>query len=267
MKTGAELIGEIDAVSRDSLAFFWLGQHSFVLKIAGKTIWIDPYLTESPKRLIPPFLLPEQLTNADIILGTHDHSDHIDRPSLPAMAAASPGAPIVIPEAASGKVSAACGIPMERIVPMNDGRSAEIGGVRISAVASAHEFLQFDSQSGLYPFLGYVIEYGGFCVYHPGDCCAYDGWAAKLGGFRINLAFLPINGRDAARYSSGCMGNMTFQEAADFAGIISPDLTIPTHYDMFANNRENPKSFIDYMAAKYPRMKTCIPKYARACVI
>lgn len=266
MKIGKDLINEINESlpATGEVLAWWLGQHSFIIKIRDRIIYIDPYLTDNGKRLISPFLKPEELTNADIILGTHDHSDHIDRPAWPAIAKASPSAKFAVPEAVRKSVLDATGIGAERIMGMNDPDMREIFSVKISAVAAAHEFLDFNPETGLYPHLGYVIEYGGVTVYHPGDCCIYDGLAAKLKRWKIDLAFLPINGRDAARYTSGCIGNMTFQEAADLAGTLNFGLTIPTHYDMFAGNRENPRSFIDYMTAKYPKLKTMIPRYATA---
>ncbi len=268
MKTGKELIKEINDSPEDhgKLLFWWLGQHSFIVKISDKIIYIDPYLSDIQKRLIPPFLKPEELTNADIILGTHDHSDHIDRPILSAIAAASPKALFIVPEAVRKNLADATQISPERFIGMNDSVTKEISSVKITALASAHEFLSRDEKTGLYPFLGYVLEYKGMNVYHSGDCCLYDGLADKLKKWKIDVAFLPINGRDATRYMAKCLGNMTFQEAADLAGSISPGLTIPTHYDMFANNRENPKNFTDYMTAKYPGLKTLIPKYATASV-
>ena len=75
------------------------------------------------------------------------------------------------------------------------------------------------------------------------------------------MAFLPINGRDAKRLSSGCLGNMTYQEAADLAGELSFGMTIPTHYDMFENNSADPQPFIDYMKVKYPNSKTLLPQH------
>ncbi len=69
---------------------------------------------------------------------------------------------------------------------------------------------------------------------------------------------LPINGRDAKRLSSGCIGNMTYQEAADLAGALGPRLTIPAHYDMFAENSEDPALFDNYMRVKYPALKVCV---------
>ena len=100
MPCGTELIAEINqaAPPEGGCTFWWLGQHSFVLKLAGKVIYIDPYLTASEDRLLPPPLQPGEVTNADLILGTHDHLDHIDREALPGMAAASLNAKIVVPE-------------------------------------------------------------------------------------------------------------------------------------------------------------------------
>ena len=263
MKVGKDLINEIDGSvpATGEVLAWWLGQHSFIIKIKDRIIYIDPYLSDKDKRLISPFIKPEELTNAHIILGTHDHSDHIDRPAWPAIAKASPSAKFAIPEAVKKNVIEATGVSADRVIGMNDPETKEICSVKISAVASAHEFLAPDPKSGFYPCLGYVIEYGEVTVYHSGDCCIYDGLASKLKKWKIDLAFLPINGRDALRYTTGCIGNMTFQEAADLAGPLNFGLTIPSHYDMFAGNRENPKSFTDYMAAKYPTCKTMIPRY------
>ncbi len=63
---------------------------------------------------------------------------------------------------------------------------------------------------------------------------------------------MPINGRDAARYRSGCIGNFTFQEAVDLVGEVRPRLAVPMHYDMFAGNSEQVDRFTDYLDAKYP---------------
>ena len=45
---------------------------------------------------------------------------------------------------------------------------------------------------------------------------------------------------------------MTFQEAADLAGELSPRAVIPGHWDMFADNPGDPAAFEDYLDAKYP---------------
>ena len=60
----------------------------------------------------------------------------------------------------------------------------------------------------------------------------------------------------AKRYAANCIGNMTYQEAADLAGWCWTKCVIPAHYDMFAMNQEDPQLFLDYMAVKYPEIKT-----------
>ena len=41
---------------------------------------------------------------------------------------------------------------------------------------------------------------------------------------------------------------MTYQEAADLAGEVEPYVVIPGHWDMFADNSEDPYAFQDYIA-------------------
>jgi L-ascorbate metabolism protein UlaG (beta-lactamase superfamily) len=90
------------------------------------------------------------------------------------------------------------------------------------------------------------------CGYHSGDTLVYEGLLQTLRQWSLDVAFLPINGRDAVRYQSGCIGNMTYQEAVDLAGELEVGLAVPSHWDMFLANSEDPQRFVQYLAAKYP---------------
>jgi L-ascorbate 6-phosphate lactonase len=258
MLTGKQLIADIDAcvVGAGELGLWWLGQHSFVVKAGQTVVYIDPFLSVYHGRQVPPLLQPEEIGNARLICGTHDHVDHIDRAVWPALAAASPGVTFVLPDMVRDSVAAEQGIAAERLAGLDDGKTIEVGGVRITGVPAAHEFLDQDPLTGRYPYLGYVVEAGGCVLYHSGDCCIYEGLQARLRRWQIDVACLPINGRDAVRLASGCIGNMTYQEATDLAGSVRPALTIPAHYEMFANNSQDPQAFLDYMAVKYPGLRT-----------
>jgi L-ascorbate 6-phosphate lactonase len=264
--TGEELIRDINEcqVSHGELVIWWMGQHSFVLKAGQTVIYLDPFLTELPGRLVAPLLRPEQVTNADIICGSHDHDDHIDRGVWPQLAVASPQATFIVPDLLRANVAEDLKLPLPRLVGLDDGRSVEIQGIRISAVAAAHEFLDRDPLSGRYPYLGFVIEANGCVLYHSGDSCIYEGLQTRLKQWHVDIALLPINGRDATRLAAGCIGNMTYQEAADLAGALQPALTIPAHYDMFAMNSQNPQPFVDYMRVKYPHLSTTLLRYGAA---
>jgi L-ascorbate metabolism protein UlaG (beta-lactamase superfamily) len=269
MQAGKELIADIDQceVGYGKCALWWLGQHSFILKLGSKVLYVDLFLSALPDRRVSPLLDPAEIHHADFFLGTHDHTDHIDRDIWPALAGASTGAKFIVPEKLLEGLSKDLNIPADRFVGLDDLKSFETGDLKITGIAAAHEFLDRDPVTGQYPHLGYVIEGNGCTIYHSGDCCIYEGLLTKLKRWSFDVVLLPINGRDAKRFTAGCIGNMTYQEAADLSGGLAPKLTIPTHYDMFAMNQENPALFVDYMKAKYPHLKTQLCEYAKPLLI
>lgn len=261
MQRGASLIADIDACtpSAGEAAFWWLGQHSWVVKTRSKVLYFDPFLSPLDGRLVPPLLAPEEIRHADFIFGSHDHVDHIDRAVWPALAASAAKARFIVPDLLREKLACELQIPADRFAGLDDGKTVELGGLRISAIAAAHEFLDQDPASGRFPYLGFIVECDGVTIYHAGDTCIYEGMITKLRRWKIDLAFLPINGRDARRLSAGWIGNMTYPEAADLAGALQPGLTVPAHYEMFAFSPGDVAGFADYMRVKYPKLvvKVC----------
>ena len=75
------------------LAAVWLGHATVLLRIGGMTILTDPVLsnrvgvglglfTGGPRRLVAPALTVRELPPIDLILISHAHFDHLDRPTL-----------------------------------------------------------------------------------------------------------------------------------------------------------------------------------------
>ncbi|MFC1675662.1 MBL fold metallo-hydrolase [Planctomycetota bacterium] len=269
MLTGKELLAQIDLTQLPpgQVALWWAGQQGYIIKTAQTVIYLDVFFSPHPRRQIPLLIPPEFANNADIVFGTHDHKDHIDRQSWPALAKASPQATFVVPELLRTDLAEDLNIPAERFIGINDCQTTQLKGLKITGIASAHELLERDENTGLYPYMGYVIEADGFYLYHCGDCCIYEGLQTKLKQFSIDLSMLPINGRDAVRLARGCIGCMTYQEAADLAGAIESKLTLPGHYDMFADNSEDPKLFTEYMKVKYPHLQTKICQHAQRLIL
>lgn len=261
MLTGKKLIQEINNVKVESghLAFWWLGQFSFIVKTKKNVIYLDPFLSDHPKRRVASLLKPEEASNADIITGSHNHADHIDVPALPAIMNASPQSVLIIPKAVWPDLKNIDCLE-DRVHPIDAGETYASDGVKVTAIKAAHEFFDKDAVLG-YPYLGFVIEVDGVVIYHSGDTCIYDGMTSFLKQWDITVAFLPINGRDAKRLKADCIGNMTYQEAVDLAGAIKPKLTVPGHFEMFSNNMENPRLFADYMDVKYPDLEYRVPKH------
>jgi len=141
-----------------------------------------------------------------------------------------------------------------RICPTNVGEALELNGITFHPIAAKHEEFDKDDRLG-YPYQSYVIEYGRVAMYHAGDGIPYDGLADSLLPFNIDIAFLPVNGRDEKRQKLGIKGNFTYEEAARLAWQIKAKTVIPIHYDMFASNTDNVENFTSYIKKTYPLQK------------
>jgi L-ascorbate metabolism protein UlaG (beta-lactamase superfamily) len=241
-------------------AFWWLGQHTFIVKAGGKIFYIDPWFAPVAARQTPSLLAFESAHRADFVLVSHGHSDHLCPETLRGIRQASPGAVFVCPRPEASRMRDEAGIPAARLFPLNAGETLERDGVRILAIKAKHESFDEDPTLG-FPYLGYVVQVDGLRFYHAGDCVLYDGLASRLRQLgRYDVVFLPINGRNAALTRRGWAGNFTYQEAVELAGGLRPGLAVPTHYDMFVGNQEDPAKFVDFLEAKYPGIPSWVGK-------
>jgi L-ascorbate metabolism protein UlaG (beta-lactamase superfamily) len=183
---------------------------------------------------------PARLSMADIVTSTHNHTDHLDAETLCPIVAANPGLKLVIAEANRAIVADRLKIDAGVAIGLDDGTSVEISGIRFCGVASAHEALERDER-GRAKYLGYVLQFGGWTLYHSGDTVRYEGMSEKLRPFAIDVALLPINGRAPERRVPG---NLSGREAAQLARDIEAKMVIPCHFDMFEFNTASPNEFI-----------------------
>ncbi len=124
-------------------------------------------------------------------------------------------------------------------IGVDDGASVEISGIRFSGIASAHETVERDEHSWA-KYLGYVLEFGGWTIYHSGDTARYEGMAEKLRSFRTDVALRPINGRALERRFPG---NLFGREAAQLAKTWTRNWLY--HFEIFEFNSASPEEFID----------------------
>jgi L-ascorbate 6-phosphate lactonase len=245
----------------DSLAAVWaLGQEGILIKAGGRTVLFDPYLSnfiyesagEPWIRKFAPPIKPEQLPELDFVLCSHHHGDHMDEATLkPLMDRA--GTRFVIPKAHTGLASS-WGFKAEQLVCMKHGQIFEDGELKIKALAAMHDGFEKDEE-GNDLFLGYIIKLGGLTVYHAGDTVGFPELVEWLKEEKIDIAFIPMNGRDFTRTAQGIGGNCGYREAADLAVAAGADLVIPMHFGLFPHNDENPAYFVDYLYTRYPQQK------------
>jgi L-ascorbate metabolism protein UlaG (beta-lactamase superfamily) len=112
---------------------------------------------------------------------------------------------------------------------------------------------------GLVRFLGYVVELGGVRVYHAGDTIHYDGMEDRLRELAIDVAMLPINGRDPEREAKDIVGNLNEREAAWLAHEIGAEVLLPMHHDLFARNRGYPAHVVEFVERDRRDVEVLVP--------
>ncbi|WP_341210518.1 MBL fold metallo-hydrolase [uncultured Microbacterium sp.] len=240
------------------ITLWWLGQAGFALRSRDRLLMIDPYLSDvladkyagehfPHRRLHDAPVQPAQVTGLDLVLCTHGHTDHMDLGTLPLLQLASDPL-FVVPRAESTRAIGR-GVPLARLLGMTAGETFGTGaGISITAVPAAHEERAHDAH-GQEVFLGYVIDVDGYRIYHSGDCAPYDGIEEILRELDIDLALLPVNGRDPDRNGNGVPGNFRLDEAVALCRSAGIPRLIVHHWGLFAFNSADPDDLARDLAA------------------
>ena len=242
----------------------FLGQEGFLLKANDKYVLTDPYLSDYVdrncntenvvwKRNYPSPVQPALLSFANYILCSHAHNDHADPDTLTAIYGMNKNVKIIVPVPIV-KTIISNGIDKSSVIPARAFEPILLDGCVITPIPAAHENLNKD-ESGNYKELGYIVEFGSIKAFHSGDMCVYPELVNILLNYKPDIAFLPINGRDAFRLKNGIIGNMDYREAADLSNFCKFDLIIPMHFDLYPVNNCNVSYFVDYMQTNYPNIK------------
>jgi L-ascorbate metabolism protein UlaG (beta-lactamase superfamily) len=237
----------------DELHLWWLGQSGFLIQWQGHHLVIDPYLSDSLTkkyagttkphvRMTARVIAPGRLDFVDVVSSSHNHTDHLDGETLIPLLKANPNLTVIIPRANLDFAAERLQVDREQLTSIRtDGKAISVDPFTFHAIPSAHELLEQD-ENGDHLFIGLIIQFGKWTIYHSGDCVPYDGLVERLKHWKIDIALLPINGHDPGR---GVTGNFTADEAAHLAKEIYAGLVIPCHYEMFEFNTVAPGVFVE----------------------
>lgn len=208
---------------------------------------IDPYLSDAVaaqasephlwQRACPAPIAAAGIRSAVAVLGTHEHGDHIDRETVVSVLDASPSAIVVLPHEARGQLEGV--VHADRLrTSRGEGDVHDLGPFRVIAVPAAHSrtYTVEHGHNG-HRWQGFLVEVAGRRIYHAGDTVVFDGLLeAVLSRGPIDLAMLPINGRDPYRERHDVVGNLWPREAVDLAAELRTPVMVPMHHDLFAFN-------------------------------
>lgn len=224
-----------------------LGQSGIKFIFPELVVYVDPYLSNSVQELdaqdlerqVEPPFAPENVTDADWVLITHEHIDHCDPHTLPKLAAASPKAQFMGPAPVIALLKS-WGIAESRLHLAEENWQILSNELEVIAVPAAHLSVERDAENRL-RFLGFLLNFSGNKIYIAGDTVVCDELINALQAqLPIHTAFLPVNEHNYFKNRRGIVGNMTAREAFQLADELKFKQVVALHWDMFAINSVSP---------------------------
>jgi L-ascorbate metabolism protein UlaG (beta-lactamase superfamily) len=229
----------------ETLAAVWIGHATVLIRIGGKTIITDPVLsnrvgiglglaTGGPRRLIAPALTVRELPPIDLILISHAHFDHLDRPTLSRM---SNRVPVIAAKHTSDLIS---DLGYRQITELDWGETVNFHGLKITARQVRHWGARtfYDQHRG---FNAYLIESSDKRVLYGGDTAFHEHFKDLP---KIDLAILGIGA-----YDPYIAAHATPEQAWTMADHCRAEQILPIHHSTFRLSHEPPHEPMERMLA------------------
>ena len=244
----------VESAEPDGVALWYLGCNGFAITDGETTLWIDPYLgTGDPPRtvrMIPVPFHPADVTAADALLVTHEHTDHVHGPSQAPLLETT-GAPMYGPDD-SLAVTADEGwnVDDEQLVEIEEGDAFSVGEFDVETV-------EVNDPDATHP-VGYVIDHEAGTIFHGGDTKPHDGFS-DLAAHGIDLAVVAFGspGTIPDKQTGEPATKRWYCDEADaveIARTLRADRLLPSHWDMWKGLTADPTALHDHVRSfQFPR--------------
>ncbi|BCS87698.1 metal-dependent hydrolase [Pseudodesulfovibrio sediminis] len=206
----------------------WFGHSNFRLKVANATMLIDPFFVGNPTSPTT----YQEIEECNLILVTHDHTDHIGQTLE--LAIKHDAEVVAIFDVIQELIH--LGLPQHLGVGMNIGGTVSRQGVDIKMVQAMHSTVNGAPA-------GFIItDPNGYCIYNSGDTGLF-GDMELFGQFHdIDIAILPIGGHFT----------MDAQQAAYACKLLGCKKVIPQHWGTFGVLAKSTDSMAEQLSLLAP---------------
>ena len=234
LPAAARLKPDLTDWENKDLAAAWVGHATVLLRLGGMTILTDPVfsprvgiglglVTGGPRRLTAPALRLDELPTIDLILISHAHFDHLDRPTL---ARLSKRIPVVTAHETADLIA---DLGFKDVKELKWGERAQVKSVTVTASEVKHWGARtfHDGHRG---FNGYLLESGKRKILYGGDTAYHENFKSLP---RVDLAVLGIGA-----YDPWIASHANPEQALAMADQVSAQFVMPMHHSTFKLSRE-----------------------------
>lgn len=224
--------------STEGVQAAWIGHSTVLIRIDGFTILTDPVfstrigikvgpVTVGMKRLVDPALKLADLPRPDLILLSHAHMDHLDRPSLRKLE--NRGTTVITAASTSDLLR------VNRYRSVHELRwdeSRQVGPAKIRAFEVKHwgARTRTDVHRG---YNGYLIEAGRYRIVFGGDTAYTDLFRKLRSSKAVDLAIMPIGA-----YDPWIHAHCNPEQALAMANHAGAEFVLPVHHRTFKLSSE-----------------------------
>jgi L-ascorbate metabolism protein UlaG (beta-lactamase superfamily) len=177
------------------LRITWLGHSTTLIEVDGHRVLTDPVWSErvspltwvGPTRYYPPLLPLEKLGKLDAVIISHDHYDHLDRPTVLALKDLTER--FIVPLGVGAHLEY-WGIPSEKIVEVDWWQHVSVGTMEIVSTPARHASGRHVLDRDATLWSSYALLGARHRVYYSGDTglfTAMQDIGEKLGPFDVTM--------------------------------------------------------------------------------
>ena len=197
-------------IEYNKIGITWSGHAGFKVIHGNKKVYIDPYKLSKKY---------EDVSDADIVLITHNHFDHLsieDLKNIINEKTVIVSAQECLPQLKSLNVKESIGIDPHNSVKVDD--------LKIETVPAYNVDKDFHPKN--HKKIGFIVEFGNDRLYHTGD----SDIIPEMKDTKPSIVLIPVSGTYV----------MTAEEASKAVNeIINPKIAIPMHYGTIVGSKED----------------------------
>jgi L-ascorbate metabolism protein UlaG (beta-lactamase superfamily) len=212
-----------------------MGHSSVVIEVGGLRVLTDPvwglaagpWAWAGPQRFYAPPIGLDALGRLDAVLISHDHYDHLDYPTIVALASS---VPMFIVPLGVGAHLRYWGVEPEKITEVDWWDEVQIGEVTITSTPARHASGRqlFDKDRTLW--CGYALSTAKRRLYFSGDTGMFRGMreiGERLGPFDLAMIEVGAYNRGWPDWHIGP------EQAVEAAGWLRAERLLPVHWGLF----------------------------------